>query len=521
MESKSFIRKETAGNRRLEETMMPKKATPEPAFALDPASYEQAVQEEAPGGSALDFTLEVANRIPLAVDNPIEGHEADFSVRIWVKGAPDSWEAYEFVAAYDIRDEKESGWKLGIQENGAWYWTASNGAERYDYRPTPVRQSIRDGGWHQLAFVYGGRTKEARLYYDGRNVAIYNTEKVPAINASLQLSIGGKPQGDLSEWHTFNGMIGPMDVYACRLTDDEVERDFAAARSEEPNGELAAAGREASSKQDGIVSELKVMSFNIWHGGNETGRETGPARVVDLIREVDADIVCLQETYGSGPRIADALGYYMYLSSTNLSILSRYPIEETRPVFVSFHCGLAGIRLSDRQRIVVSSLWLHWLPDYWSDFLKPERMPLAAIMEGERDKRLAEMQAILAELGAVTWEADDTPVLLCGDYNNGSHLDWTEASASHHNGYAVEWPVSKLLADSGYKDSFREVHDDPVQEPGFTWSPRFKESMQDRIDYIYYKGAKLQASGSRVIDTHPVSFPSDHAAVVTTFRVSE
>ena len=37
----------------------------------------------------------------------------------------------------------------------------------------------------------------------------------------------------------------------------------------------------------------------------------------------------MQETYGSGPIIADRLGYYLYLRSSNNSVLSRYPLVET------------------------------------------------------------------------------------------------------------------------------------------------------------------------------------------------
>lgn len=35
----------------------------------------------------------------------------------------------------------------------------------------------------------------------------------------------------------------------------------------------------------------------------------------------------------------------------------------------------------------------------------------------------------------------------------------------------------------------------------------------------YYKGKTLQPLTSKVVDYHPVAFPSDHAAVVTVFKV--
>lgn len=41
--------------------------------------------------------------------------------------------------------------------------------------------------------------------------------------------------------------------------------------------------------------------------------------------------------------------------------------------------------------------------------------------------------------------------------------------------------------------------------------------MQDRIDYIYYKGDHWNAVDSVMISGHPVRYPSDHGAVITTF----
>ena len=44
---------------------------------------------------------------------------------------------------------------------------------------------------------------------------------------------------------------------------------------------------------------FRTMTWNIWHGGREDGERIGPQRVVDVIRQSKADIVAMQETYGS------------------------------------------------------------------------------------------------------------------------------------------------------------------------------------------------------------------------------
>lgn len=58
------------------------------------------------------------------------------------------------------------------------------------------------------------------------------------------------------------------------------------------------------------LSQLKVMAFNIFHGGHELGQEVGVNRVIEVIKAENPDVIGMIETYGSGAIIADALGYY-------------------------------------------------------------------------------------------------------------------------------------------------------------------------------------------------------------------
>src|SRR5690606_3774249 len=113
-----------------------------------------------------------------------------------------------------------------------------------------------------------------------------------------------------------------------------------------------------------MAQQVKVMTFNIWHGGRETGEDVGPQRVVAVIRDSGADIVAMQETYGSGERIARELGYHLYLRSDNLSIMSRYPIVDTLDAYEPFNSGAVTIDVRG-QPIVVASNWLNYPFDYW------------------------------------------------------------------------------------------------------------------------------------------------------------
>src|SRR5258705_13878701 len=72
------------------------------------------------------------------------------------------------------------------------------------------------------------------------------------------------------------------------------------------------------------VTDLRVMSFNIWVNGG-----TSLTRCIDAIRTSGADIVGLQECNAVTARtIATNLGFY-YLGVNDVSIVSRYPILNT------------------------------------------------------------------------------------------------------------------------------------------------------------------------------------------------
>ncbi|ULT25036.1 hypothetical protein KUH03_40285 [Sphingobacterium sp. E70] len=108
----------------------------------------------------------------------------------------------------------------------------------------------------------------------------------------------------------------------------------------------------------------------------------------------------------------------------------------------------------------------------------------------------------------------------------GSHLDWTEATKGIHYNRAVDWPESKEMIKAGFSDSYRELHVNPLLDPGLTWGIRAATNtdlygLRDRIDFIYYKAKKLDPMESRVIDYHPIMFPSDHAAIMTRFYINK
>ena len=112
---------------------------------------------------------------------------------------------------------------------------------------------------------------------------------------------------------------------------------------------------------------FRAMTWNIWHGGNEDGPDVGPQRVVEVIRNSGADLVAMQETYGSGERISKALSFKFQPRGTNVSIHSRYPILEDVSVFEEFKCVGAIVELPNGKPLAFYSIWLPYAYEIWEE----------------------------------------------------------------------------------------------------------------------------------------------------------
>ena len=142
--------------------------------------------------------------------------------------------------------------------------------------------------------------------------------------------------------------------------------------------------------------------------------------------------------------------------------------------------------------------------------------------------RILDVMEMLNTTSFKTALDEGIPIIVAGDFNTPSHLDWTEATKHLHNGWVVQWPVTHLLETMiGLKDSFRELFPDPLKSPGATWTTVNVSEPQERIDFIMYKGSQLTPfrssiySGNEVLSQVPNvtqnDYPSDHFAVITDF----
>jgi endonuclease/exonuclease/phosphatase family metal-dependent hydrolase len=300
-------------------------------------------------------------------------------------------------------------------------------------------------------------------------------------------------------------------------------------------GLLAAAGPAAARTDDGQGGvRLRVMTLNIFYGGDELDLRTGDwcakrqgcsaafAKVLEAIRASGADVVGLEEAEHSTRRIARALGWH---ASERTQVISRYRLIDPPGgdgLYVYVELGLGEV-------VAIANAHLPSTP-YGPYRVRNGATP-EELDELERSVRLPAIQEQLAVLPGLA--AAGIPVFLTGDFNSPSHLDWTPAVAAVRPEvpFAFDWPVSRAYANAGFRDSYREVHPDPVARPGFTWTPGGPESVRrevhDRIDWVLAAGrARAEESdlvgerGGPDVDIAVDPYPTDHRGVASTFVVT-
>lgn len=290
----------------------------------------------------------------------------------------------------------------------------------------------------------------------------------------------------------------------------------------------AAAARVADARQgaDGAI-ELSVMTYNIRQGGVH-----GPWRkTVEAVRVSGTDVVGLQEPFGRTRKLARSLGWY---AAPRLHTISRFPIVEPPG-----SDGLWGWLLVAPGKVVTIANVHNPSWPYSVDLLRTGSATREDVMRIERRYRLRWMRPFLDALGPQV--AAGAPVFFTGDFNSPSWRDWTREVVraqgwqpptvrSFAPRIPIRWPVSVRMEAAGFRDSYREVHPDAIAEPGFTWTsghPGISPwDVFDRIDFVWAAGPAETLDSRIVGDDAPVSdlviepWPSDHRAVVSTFRVS-
>lgn len=298
---------------------------------------------------------------------------------------------------------------------------------------------------------------------------------------------------------------------------------------------LAQPGARATARQ--APAFLRVMSFNMWHGGDAGGQPLAQSAAV--IRAAGADIVGLQETGGRevqgarpdhGARMAAMLGWHYVDQGERTGILSRWPITGG-----TARDAAAAIRTASGHTVHMCNVHLAHapyqpyqllgIPYEDAPFLKTADEAVAAA----RAARGAQIAAVLATVRPLL--AAGHIVVLTGDFNEPSHLDWTpRAVEAGLAPLAVSWPTTEAVTDTGLRDAYRVAFPDEVAHPGHTWTPTTaptdRSDRHDRIDFVFAGGGRVGIENCRVVGEDPAvagsvvrPWPSDHRAVVATLRL--
>jgi len=308
---------------------------------------------------------------------------------------------------------------------------------------------------------------------------------------------------------------------------------------------------------------LKVLSFNIYWGGHLKPIE----KTIEIIKSSGADLIGIQENVNrkfedQTTKIAESLRF-SYVRSAILdsleklggngnkilarwtqqvgqSTLSRFQITAQSPGGFGVQVKIDSVK---NVWIFNTHLWHYPYVPYQllktkyhkGEFIDPQdndaenKAILSARISHETEitKILTDIESILS-LGE--------PVFLTGDFNEPSHLDWTEktAKAGIHS-IKIDFPTSKKVLSAGMLDAYRECYPDPLKHPGFTWpAGKYPDSPnssimdpEDRIDFIYFTGSKVEVKKVELLgevgNSSDISFqdyPSDHRAILATFEIT-
>ncbi|WKY13258.1 hypothetical protein Q1695_004238 [Nippostrongylus brasiliensis] len=296
------------------------------------------------------------------------------------------------------------------------------------------------------------------------------------------------------------------------------------------------------------TGRLRVMTFNIWNSGSHV--ESGLYKVAKHILIVNPDVVALQEVQRRDvlPTLLQFLGQnWTGLACDDnypdVAILTRHRLDEETLTTTNRSIG-ARIEVDTGHFI---SFWSAHL-DYKSfgPYAANNKMVTSVdqILAGEKPLSRAGREQNMLEIQdhpqMVEWLNDSAavPVILCGDFNSPSHIDWIEETRNEHGNWMVEWPATKIAEEMGFTDAFRELHPNVTEVPGYTWSTVNKfmsdwefniPEPQDRIDFVLYKGTggsiapieSLLYAGSEPLNAMPYhrknDYPSDHYALVVDF----
>jgi exonuclease III len=267
------------------------------------------------------------------------------------------------------------------------------------------------------------------------------------------------------------------------------------------------------------VESLRVMTFNIQGGTSPLGQ------YVAAIEAADADLVGFQELGTVADEIAAELGFHHLLFSNGTGVVSRYPISQVLT-------GGVRLLLSPGQHVYLYPSHLPAFPYQPYQIRDGLITTEAGAISSAQTTRGIQITNRLNHAAPAL--ATGLPTFFVGDFNEPSHLDWTQeaADAGLNFNLKVDWPTSNAIVNAGYTDAFREVRPDEVNDRGETWTPGYDgmpaNEVHDRIDMVYYAGDVKPVAALNIgdditdgnTDVEVMPYPTDHRGVVVEFDLT-
>ncbi len=265
-----------------------------------------------------------------------------------------------------------------------------------------------------------------------------------------------------------------------------------------------------------VETTLKLATWNLWWRFGPW-RERQPL-IIDTLRDLDADVLCLQELWGElgkdqAAEIADELDYHAIYEPVlpidgvdwGMGILSRWPLLETSAFVLpsmpsddgSRDCKAMWARIDGpRGAIDVLNTHLSWRPE--ESAIRQQQM--AAIAKYTKETHRGGM-----------------PPILCGDFNAIPTADEIRMMTGE-----APVPVDGLYFIDAWRAAGRE-------EPGYTWDRTNSLTQKAllpnrRLDYVFVGEPALNGAGhvlkaSRIgTEATDGLFASDHYGVEVELR---
>ncbi|QOD61395.1 endonuclease/exonuclease/phosphatase family protein [Polaribacter haliotis] len=313
---------------------------------------------------------------------------------------------------------------------------------------------------------------------------------------------------------------------------------------------------------------VSFMAFNIYQEGTKV--DDGFTHIKNVLLNVKPDVVGFTEVRNySGDWTSkmqkaleeNGVKYYRGYAGGDTSILSKYPIKNSN---LTGKNSISKFKLEVNEKdiyVAVAHLdytkYACYLPrgyyggtPNWGEITnnKGELTPVKSVdsilsynLSSKRDEQLKDFVSNLKD--------SEKPLILLGDFNEPSHLDWQEETKNlyDHNGLVVNWQNSLFLKDKGFVDVYREKYPNALKNPGFTWPSEMSKDVstswtpkadeRDRIDFVYYLGEDISVENIAVVGSKnyfvrnkkssenvendvflasDLSWPSDHKAVFAT-----